>query len=491
MASLRAVHFSTTAKLGPLCSFLRTTLRVTRTLSSENQVASESKTNDDVSSSQNLSVTLEQRMSADLEKAATSFLKSKIKTHYQSMARVAKMMNRHPDTFTDRDLEEAIKYLLPTSLFAQDARPTMKHPFEIYHSHLLEADDFTEDGKPKAAAFFTGAQEYFDTLYAIYEQEEQVKRLTNEQKHGGGNLMHLSHTDANSGQEIVGDENSAAADENSAAADENSAAADENSAAADENSAAADENSAAADENSPAADENSAAADENSAAADENSAAADLTRHEEGQFATLGSAINQQDVSSRWLKKDEMSLKLATELSDSQYEVIIGRLQGMLDMPYLAATKDFLMGFRKDVVPNVHYGKELKLDASGRAYSTGHRKCSVAQVWLRQGSGVVKVNRCLLFNYFTKMDDRQQVMYPFLVTDTIGNFDVTCSVSGGGTTGQAGAIRHGISKALTCFSDTYGPLLEGAGLLTRDPRMVERKKPGQKKARKKFQWVKR
>ena len=135
--------------------------------------------------------------------------------------------------------------------------------------------------------------------------------------------MHLSHTDANSGQEIVGDENSAAADENSAAADENSAAADENSAAADENSAAADENSAAADENSPAADENSAAADENSAAADENSAAADLTRHEEGQFATLGSAINQQDVSSRWLKKDEMSLKLATELSDSQVATII------------------------------------------------------------------------------------------------------------------------------------------------------------------------
>ncbi|KAI9917174.1 hypothetical protein PsorP6_013347 [Peronosclerospora sorghi] len=136
-----------------------------------------------------------------------------------------------------------------------------------------------------------------------------------------------------------------------------------------------------------------------------------------------------------------------------------------------------------------------ELDADGRAYGTGRRKTSVARVWIKPAAepftGRIKVNHKDLVDYFVRDTHREEVLKPFSVVEQIGGFDVYCTVKGGGLTGQAGAVRHGLSRALEKFDPAMRPALKKAGFMTRDPRMVERKKPGQPKARKKFQWVKR
>ncbi|RLN50047.1 hypothetical protein BBJ29_002751 [Phytophthora kernoviae] len=136
-----------------------------------------------------------------------------------------------------------------------------------------------------------------------------------------------------------------------------------------------------------------------------------------------------------------------------------------------------------------------KLDEKGRAYGTGRRKTSTARVWVKQSAepfgGRIVVNKKDVVDYFVRDTHREEVLKPFSVIEKIGGFDVYCTVKGGGMTGQAGAVRHGIARALQNYDPEYRPALKKAGLMTRDPRMVERKKPGQKKARKKFQWVKR
>ncbi|CAI5742344.1 unnamed protein product [Peronospora destructor] len=135
------------------------------------------------------------------------------------------------------------------------------------------------------------------------------------------------------------------------------------------------------------------------------------------------------------------------------------------------------------------------VDAKGRAYGTGRRKTSVARVWIKPAAqaftGCIRVNKKDLVDYFVRDTHREDVLQPFSVVEQIGGFDVYCTVKGGGMTGQAGAVRHGIARALENSNPELRPALKKAGLLTRDPRMVERKKAGQAKARKKFQWVKR
>ncbi|MFD1551321.1 30S ribosomal protein S9 [Putridiphycobacter roseus] len=121
----------------------------------------------------------------------------------------------------------------------------------------------------------------------------------------------------------------------------------------------------------------------------------------------------------------------------------------------------------------------------------GRRKTSVARVYLSEGSGKITVNKKDLNVYFKTPMLLEKVNQPFNITDNVGKYDVTVNVDGGGTNGQAEAIRLGISKALVEIDAEYKPALKAEGLMTRDPRMVERKKPGQKKARKKFQFSKR
>lgn len=131
------------------------------------------------------------------------------------------------------------------------------------------------------------------------------------------------------------------------------------------------------------------------------------------------------------------------------------------------------------------------VDAQGRAYATGRRKSSVARVWLKPGSGKVLVNERDQAVYFARQTHRLILNQPFLIVNSVGHFDIVCTVKGGGLSGQAGAVRHGISRALQNFDPALRPALKKAGMLTRDARVVERKKVGKHKARRTKQWAKR
>ncbi|MBV9539481.1 MAG: 30S ribosomal protein S9 [Acidisphaera sp.] len=135
--------------------------------------------------------------------------------------------------------------------------------------------------------------------------------------------------------------------------------------------------------------------------------------------------------------------------------------------------------------------REPKRDAQGRSYATGRRKDAVARVWIKPGRGDITVNGRKVGQYFARPVLRMLITQPFLVADRYNQFDVYCTVSGGGLSGQAGAVRHGISRALTNYEPDLRPILKIAGFLTRDPRVVERKKYGRAKARRSFQFSKR
>jgi small subunit ribosomal protein S9 len=132
-----------------------------------------------------------------------------------------------------------------------------------------------------------------------------------------------------------------------------------------------------------------------------------------------------------------------------------------------------------------------KLDSFGRAYATGKRKDAVARVWLKPGSGRITVNGRELKIYFARPVLRMLINQPFVLANRRDQFDVECNLDGGGLSGQAGALRHGISKALTYFEPGLRSVLKKGGFLTRDSRVVERKKYGRAKARRRFQFSKR
>jgi small subunit ribosomal protein S9 len=132
-----------------------------------------------------------------------------------------------------------------------------------------------------------------------------------------------------------------------------------------------------------------------------------------------------------------------------------------------------------------------KLDKQGRAYATGKRKNAVARVWLKPGGGSVTVNERTVETFFARPVLRMLIQQPLVAANRQGQYDVICTVSGGGLSGQAGAVRHGISKALTNYEPDLRPVLKRGGFLTRDPRVVERKKYGRAKARRSFQFSKR
>jgi small subunit ribosomal protein S9 len=135
--------------------------------------------------------------------------------------------------------------------------------------------------------------------------------------------------------------------------------------------------------------------------------------------------------------------------------------------------------------------REPKRDEFGRSYATGKRKDAVARVWVKPGKGAMEINGKPAARYFARPVLRMLISQPFLVADRYQQFDVFATVSGGGLSGQAGALRHGISRALTNYEPELRPILKKAGFLTRDPRVVERKKYGRAKARRSFQFSKR
>ena len=134
---------------------------------------------------------------------------------------------------------------------------------------------------------------------------------------------------------------------------------------------------------------------------------------------------------------------------------------------------------------------EPKIDNFGRSYATGRRKESTARVWVKRGTGKISINGKEMVNYFARPVLQMQLNFVFDVTERKDQFDVVATVKGGGLSGQAGAVRHGLSRALSLFEPDLRKPLKTAGMLTRDSRVVERKKYGRAKARKSFQFSKR
>lgn len=176
-------------------------------------------------------------------------------------------------------------------------------------------------------------------------------------------------------------------------------------------------------------------------------------------------------------------------------------LEGIQGLPPLSEIEDirYEKNTRKSSRADIERQKQeevanarvRKVDNKGRAYGTGKRKCSIARVWIQPGEGKFVVNEKQFDVYFPMLDQRAALLRPFTETKTLGLWDVTCTVKGGGISGQVGAVRLGISRALQNWEPDLRPPLKEAGFLTRDSRVVERKKPGKAKARKSFQWVKR
>jgi small subunit ribosomal protein S9 len=157
----------------------------------------------------------------------------------------------------------------------------------------------------------------------------------------------------------------------------------------------------------------------------------------------------------------------------------------------LADLKDLAIASTTAPAAGTAETREPKRDALGRSYATGRRKDAVARVWVKPGKGEMTVNGKRVGQYFARPVLRMLITQPFLVADRYNQFDVYCTVTGGGLSGQAGAVRHGISRALTYYEPELRSILKAAGFLTRDPRVVERKKYGRAKARRSFQFSKR
>lgn len=145
----------------------------------------------------------------------------------------------------------------------------------------------------------------------------------------------------------------------------------------------------------------------------------------------------------------------------------------------------------KELLKPVLKTPKEKIDNSGKFYATGKRKNAIARVWLKVGKGKIVVNKKTIDQYFLSETYVRTILQPFVLTKTIDQYDVICTVRGGGISGQKGAILHGISKALDKSAPDFHAILRKGGLLTRDSRVVERKKYGQRKARKKTQFSKR
>lgn len=210
----------------------------------------------------------------------------------------------------------------------------------------------------------------------------------------------------------------------------------------------------------------------------------------EGSGVKEGSGVR-SELHKFWVKRRTLANIIAEEISEQQYRELVSRLARLARHPRAAAVTDFLDKFRRPHF--AHHGSSTspQPNVHGQIQAVGRRKTSVAIVHVKQGEGRVTVNSEPLLSYFPLLEQRQQVLFPLVATGMLGGVEVSARVKGGGKTGQTGAIRLAISKALLGLPGQHHRVLEEAGLLVRDSRVVERKKPGQKKARKKFAWVKR
>lgn len=169
----------------------------------------------------------------------------------------------------------------------------------------------------------------------------------------------------------------------------------------------------------------------------------------------------------------------------------IPSFQSALDWNPEEAEREIRRMQELDIQESVARSRTRQASEQGIAHGVGKRKTSVARVWIREGNGHMMVNKQPYDMYFPDMVRRNDIITPLVVAQCLGRFDIMALVEGGGSMGQSQAMRHGIAKALQNWDPNLRDPLKSAGLLTRDARIVERKKPGKKKARKSFQWVKR
>ncbi|RIA97591.1 ribosomal protein S9/S16-domain-containing protein [Glomus cerebriforme] len=213
------------------------------------------------------------------------------------------------------------------------------------------------------------------------------------------------------------------------------------------------------------------------------------------KYRTAPKVLDKNGQPTLWKLKQHLSEELGLSLKTNQYRIIIQKLNQLNKfIPEVAPElNNYLNLFRRyDPEEEKKRLEAMKtIDQYGRAFALGKRKEAVAQVWVVEGDGQVLVNGISASDYFSLLKDRESILYPFKVTDLLGKYNVWVKVKGGGKTGQAEAIAHGITKALIIHNHDLKPILRAANLVTRDTRVVERKKPGLAKARKRYTWVKR
>lgn len=320
------------------------------------------------------------------------FFQDEIVKYKKAKRWLATMMGEDPETFTQKEIDEAIQYLLPSHLWAKDARPQMKHPYDTFPRYKeLEYD---KHGRPVQSAFYSGQPMYQDLAFQIWSQMEKLDSL---------------------------------------------------------------------------------ASDEPTNIADFEDADNDKKGKKEME----------------WVSKLKLQQIINEKIKDKDYDVIKYRLQKLSQHERADEIEDFLGQFQVPVFSSLvdNLGEVDVYEDSAR--SMGYRKKAIAEVSIRPGTGMVTVNTRPLCEYFKFINEREQIMFPLLLVDGLDKFDVECHVIGGGVSGKSGAIRLGLSRAVAAFCPEHFDVLNDSGLLTRDARRKERKKPGRKKARRRFQWVKR
>lgn len=302
---------------------------------------------------------------------------------------LARMMGADPEQFTQEDVNAAIEYLLPSHLFAKDARPKMDHPENMYVELLNAASKVDEEGRPFEAAFYTAQPNYYNVTFEVWEAIEK------------------------------------------------------------------------------------------------------LDTAEPAKINEVIKGNDDMDIS--WMTKPQFEKHINEHISDKQYFDVLNRWKRLASHPRASLVQDVLSKFsisqqRSGSTASVLERVEL---LAGEVRAEGRRKTAMAEVFVREGSGQIRVNGKHLNEFFRVEGAHQQVAYPLLVTGDLFSFDIDGYVMGGGYSGQAGALRLAISRAIVGLNPEKQPLLDAAGLLRQDTRRKERKKPGKARARKKYAWKRR
>ena len=209
--------------------------------------------------------------------------------------------------------------------------------------------------------------------------------------------------------------------------------------------------------------------------------------HNDGESTTTVS----QSQPMSWMKKHQLEEKLHEKIDDKLYDAVIFRLKKLATHERSNEIESFLRKYKVPVsTSSINPLEDVRISGD-EVFSMGYRKTAIADVRMKLGAGNITVNNKAFFDYFPERNERIQILYPLLLTQTLEGVDIEIQVIGGGLSGQSGAIRLGVSRAIAAFRPEHFDVLNTHGLLTRDFRQKERKKPGRRRARRGHQWVKR